>query len=197
MKIKQTLKSMAIILAIVFILYNFLLIFKIYQKAAINGAQKADAILALGASQWNGQPSPVFKARLDHAYDLYKQQLADKIILTGGIGKGETISEAEAGRDYLLSKGINADKFILEKQGHTTWQSLNNIKEIAEENVKSVIFVSDGFHLMRLNRMGTDLGWEVYTSPTPHSPILKSKWVEFRYVLREVLVYWMYRIFTK
>lgn len=191
---KRVLKLTIISLITVFVLHNVLLVFVIYKKSHINEIKKADAILVLGASQWNGQPSPVFKARLDYAYELYNNKLADKIVLTGGIGKGKMISEAEVGKNYLNSKGISADIFILEKQGRTTWQSLNNIKEIIED-INSMIFVSDGFHLMRLEKMGRDLGWDVYISPTPYSPISKNKLVEFKYVLREIGVYWLYKIF--
>lgn len=194
MRLKRILKFIVVAFILIFFLYNIVLMFRIYKHANVDESQTVDAILVLGASQWDGQPSPVFKARLDHAYDLYNQQLADKIILTGGVGKGETISEAEAGMNYLISKNILENSFILENQGHTTWQSLNNIKKLAK-GINSVIFVSDGFHLMRLHKMGTDLGWEVYTSPTLYSPILRNKWVEFKYAIREIFVYWMYKIF--
>ncbi|TSC56632.1 MAG: hypothetical protein G01um101418_256 [Parcubacteria group bacterium Gr01-1014_18] len=192
MKIKKALKVFLILILI----YNLFLFCSIYYYSRIEKILKADAIVVLGASQWNGQPSPVFKARLDHAYDLYSGLYADKLILTGGIGKGENLSEAEVGKRYLVSKGVKKEAILMEEKGWTSWQSLNNVKDIIKDQyVESFILVSDGFHLMRLNKMGNDLGWKVTTSPTPDSPILRNKWTEFRYMLRELGVYWMYLFF--
>ena len=196
MRIKKTFKIVVMLLLVFGFSYNLFLISSIYCYSKVDKVVKSDAILVLGASQWNGQPSPVFKARLDHAYDLYLKSYAEKIISTGGIGKGESLSEAEVGKKYLISKGVKENVIFMEKRGETSWESLNNVKDIFKsQKVESVILVSDGFHLMRLNKMGNDLGWKFFTSPTPYSPILKNKWTELKYALREVLVYWMYLVF--
>lgn len=172
------------------------LIEKIYSQVNKDEAQNADAIIVLGASQWNGQPSPVFQARLDQALDLYNKNLASNIILTGGIGEGEIISESEVGKNYLINKGIEAENILTEKFGRTSWQSLNGVVEILDKkNLHSIILVSDGFHLMRLKKMAKDLGLETYASPAKNSPIAQNKLAEFKYVLREAQVFILYLLF--
>ena len=182
---------------IVVLLIGFsILIFKIYSQSAINEVQKADAIVVLGAAQWNGNPSPVFKSRLDHALNLYKSDYASKIILTGGIGKEESTSESSVGKKYLIQKGVGESVIYIEEQGHTTWQSLNQVAQIIKnQNLDSVILVSDGFHMMRLKKMSKDLNIKSLASPVKNSLIGKAKMVEFKYILREAVVYIAYLLF--
>ncbi len=169
---------------------------KVYSQSNIDEAQNVDAIVVLGASQWNGKPSPVFKARLDQALVLYNKNLASNIILTGGIGKGEVISESLVGKNYLMEKGINDQNIFIEEISHTSLQNLKEVvKILKEQNLKSVILVSDGFHMMRLKKMTKDLGIEYYASPAKASPIKQNGLTEFKYAIRESLVYLMYLLF--
>jgi len=168
----------------------------IYFTSRQDNAQPADAIIVLGARQVRGIPSPVFQARLDHALMLFQGGYTSNIILTGGIGEGETISEAEVGRQYLLSKGVKAENIKQENSGRTTWQSMQSAAQIASDHGwQSVILVSDGFHLLRAKKMASDLGLKSYTSPTQTSPITQNKSVELKYILRENSVFWAYIIF--
>ena len=176
------------------------LIFRIYKQSMIDEVLEThvsvDTLVVLGASQWNNQPSPVFKSRLDHAVDLYKDSYAPNIILTGGVGEGEVSSESSVGREYLISKGINKDVIYIEEQGRTSWQSLNQVARILKkQNLRSVILVSDGFHMMRLKKMAADLNIESYASPVKTGPVTKNKFEEFKYILRETLVYVAYLLF--
>ena len=183
-------------LIILALIYYAWLIVKIYNQINIDEAQKAEAIVVLGASQWNNQPSPVLKARLDYALSLYNQDLSSKIILTGGVGKGEIISESQIGKNYLIEKGVDSQNIFIEEKGHTSWQSLNQVAQILkEQNLNSIILVSDGFHMMRLNKMAKDLVIQAYGSRVMESPISKSKITEFKYVVREVWVYILYLLF--
>lgn len=195
MILKKPLKLFLYFLLATSLLFSFL-IFKIYNKAQIDEARIADAIIVLGASQWNSQPSPVLKARLDHAWYLYQNNYARQIILTGGVGKGERISESQVGKNYLLKKGLEAHNVFIEEKSHTSWQSLQQAVRIAaKQNFNSVILVSDGFHLMRLKKMMRDLKVQAYASPAQKSPIHQKKTKEFKYVLREVVVYILYLLF--
>lgn len=184
---------MAFILSL---LYVLILSYLIYKSAYLDNTQSAEAIIVLGASQWNGDPSPVFKSRLDHAYLLHQQGYARYIILTGGVGEGESISEAEVGRNYLLRRGAEPDNILMETEGQTTWQSLANVADISSQNrITKVILVSDGFHMFRLNKMAGNLGFIPLNSPAKNSPITNSKMIELRYVLREVAVFTAYILF--
>lgn len=187
------------IIACVFILLvtGFsVLIFLIYKQSNIQEAQKADAIVVLGASQWNGKPSPVFKARLDHAYYIYQQRYASVIILTGGVGEGEKISESQVGKKYLVKKGIKENAILLERHGRTSWQSLKEVAKIMENNnFHTMILVSDGFHIMRLKSMSKKLGYKAYGSAVLDSPIKKNKLSEFKYVIRECGVFILFLLF--
>ncbi len=183
-------------LIILALIYYAWLIVKIYNQINIDEAQKAEAVVVLGASQWNNQPSPVLKARLDYALSLYNQGLSSKIILTGGVGKGEIISESQIGKDYLIEKRVDSQNIFIEEKGHTSWQSLNQVTQILkEQNLNSIILVSDGFHMMRLNKMAKDLGIQAYGSRVMESPISKSKITEFKYIAREGWVYILYLLF--
>lgn len=149
--------------------------------------------VVLGAAQWNGDPSPVLQARLDHAFDLYRRGLVGRIILTGGVGRGDTISEAAAGRQYLLERGAPAEALLLEEQGTTTWESLQNTAVIARsQRISAVLLVSDPFHMLRALKMARDLELTAYASPTTSSPISGNTAEEARYVLREAWAYLMY-----
>lgn len=157
--------------------------------------RSADAAVVLGAAQWNGDPSPVLQARLDHARDLYRQQVVRRIILTGGVGTGDTVSEAAAGREYLLRQGVPLEALILEEQGRTTYASLRTVSNLMQaNNISSVLLVSDPFHMLRSLKMAHDLGMDAYGSPTRTSPIAANRTVEARLVLRETWAYLSYML---
>jgi uncharacterized SAM-binding protein YcdF (DUF218 family) len=157
------------------------------------GAGQVGAALVLGAAQWNGDPSPVLRARLDHALDLYRRGQVRQIILTGGVGTGDTTSEAAAGKQYLVEHGMTADALLLEDQGTTTWESLRNAVPLARANrIGAVLLVSDPFHMLRSIKMARDLGLIAYGSPTRSSPIAAGSAEEARYIVREAWAYMVY-----
>lgn len=149
-------------------------------------ATPADAIVVLGAAQYNGRPSPVFRARLDHAAALFRRGLAPLVIVTGGVGTGESLSEASVGRDYLLTEGLPASAVATEAAGHTSAASIRAAAtHLRAQGGRRVVLVSDGFHLLRLRFLARRLGLGATGSPAPESPITSHSRREFGYLLAE------------
>lgn len=147
-----------------------------------------DAIVVLGAAQYNGRPSPVLRARLDHALQLYHQGFAPRIVVTGGVGRGDTTSEALVGRNYLLSHGVRPAAVVAQPQGRSTQASMTAVADWLErEHLKRVILVSDPFHMFRLRLEARRTDLEAYTSPTESSPISDNPVLELRYLAAEGL----------
>jgi len=151
-------------------------------------AAPADAIVVLGAAQYNGRPSPVFRARLDHAAALFRRGLAPLVIVTGGVGTGESLSEAVVGRDYLMTTGLPASALATEAAGHTSAASVRAAAtHLRALGGRRVILVSDGFHLLRLRFLARRLGLSATGSPAPESPITSHSRAELGYLLAESL----------
>ncbi|MDH5234582.1 MAG: YdcF family protein [Gemmatimonadota bacterium] len=135
--------------------------------ASRDRAAVADAIVVLGAAQYQGRPSPVLRARLDHAVGLYARGLAPRLVLTGGISEGDRESEAAVSRKYVLRAGVPDSSVLLENEGRTTGQSLSAVGQLlAARNLRRVVLVSDPFHLFRASLVARRHGLEVLTSPT-------------------------------
>jgi uncharacterized SAM-binding protein YcdF (DUF218 family) len=156
----------------------------VYLQARTDEARPVDAIIVLGAAQYNGDPSPVFRARLEHALDLYNAGVAPKIVLTGGKQPGDQFTEAESGIAWLADRGVPMSAMLMENQGQSTWGSLQRVPDVLPGGT-SVLVVSDGFHLFRSELMLRNLGYTPYSSPVPDSPIRPWSAVEFSYVIRE------------
>ena len=151
-------------------------------------ARPAAAIVVLGAAQYVGRPSPVLRARLDHAIALWRTGLAPRLIVTGGRGEGDTTSEAAVSRRYALRRGVPDSAIVLENAGRTTRESLQGVAAIMSgQQRRDVILVSDPFHMLRLSILARRLGLEPLTSPTRTSPISESRDQKWRYVLNESL----------
>lgn len=170
----------------------------IKRQASQDEARPSDAIVVLGAAQWNGKPSPVLQARLDHAFDLYAAGFAPKVIVTGGVGTGDSYSEGEVARQYLLRKGVPAGAVLTENRGRTSYESMEGATLLMQRNGwHSALLVSDPFHMYRLKRMATDLGIRAATSPTRTSPIHPGSSEERRYMAREVASLADYLVFRR
>lgn len=179
--------------AILFIFFLWGVLFAgIYATSLIDQKRSVDAIVVLGASQWNGYPSPVLKSRLDHAHELYKQGYARYIILTGGIARGESISESKVGLQYLKKKGVPGNKIFIEEKGLTTSESLKIASDIIKENnFDRILFISNGYHLLRIKKIARDLDIKyAYTSPVK----TKDNWKKMKYIFRESLIIPVYII---
>ena len=149
-------------------------------------ARAADAIVVLGAAQYVGRPSPVLRARVDHAVSLWKRGLAPTLILTGGTGVGDTTSEAAVARKYAMSKGVPDHAIVIERHGRTTSESMQAVARIMDDREKNtVILVSDPFHMLRLSILARRFGLVPYMSPTRTSPITSNREERWKYMLSE------------
>ncbi len=162
------------------------------------GVGRVGAAIVLGTAQWSGDRSLVLRARLDHALDLYRRGQVRLIILTGGVGAGETVSEAAAGKQYLLGRGLPAEALLIEDRGTSTWENLrNSVPLIQSHQIGAVVLVSDPFQMLRSLKMTRDLGLIAYGSPTRTSPISANGWQAARYVVREAWAYLVYLFFRQ
>jgi len=149
-------------------------------------ARAGDAIVVLGAAQYDGRPSPVLKARLDHAVLLWARHLAPRLVLTGGMGDGDTTSEAAVGRRYAVKHGIPDSAIMVETRGRTTAESMQRVAEMLDSLPRrEVILVSDPFHMLRLSILARRFGLSPRSSPTRTSPISASATESWRYALSE------------
>lgn len=142
-------------------------------------AQPADVIVVLGAAEYNGRPSPVLRARLDHALELYRQKLAPRILTTGGAGGDPVFTEGTVGRSYLMSQGVPSDDIVVENEGESTVHSVALAAEIIRRmGLRSAIVVSDGYHIYRVKKMLEARGLRVYGSPRKdhHPEPLRDHW---------------------
>jgi uncharacterized SAM-binding protein YcdF (DUF218 family) len=149
-------------------------------------ARPAAAIVVLGAAQYVGRPSPVLRARLDHAIALWKRGLSRRIIFTGGFGDGDTTSEAAVGQRYAIQHGVPARAILIENNGRSTSESIKHVAALMErEPSREIILVSDPFHMLRLSILARRYGLTPYSSPTKTSPISSSRRESVKYVLSE------------
>ena len=149
-------------------------------------ARPADSIVVLGAAQYDGRPSPVLRARLDHGISLWNNGMGKVLVLTGGKGAGDTTSEADVGRSYARKRGVPDTAILLENKGRTTRESMLGVAELLERRgIKTAILVSDPFHMLRLSIIGRRFGLTPYTSPTRTSPISPNREKRWRYMLGE------------
>lgn len=158
----------------------------VFVFAARDNARPADAIVVLGAAQYDGKPSPVLKARIDHALGLFRRKLAPRLIVTGGRGEGDTTSEAAVARVYALRRGVPDSAILLESTGRTTEESIRGVAAILEaRDLNSALLVSDPAHMFRLWVLAHRFGVTPYTSPTQTSPMHPNRRVRWRYMFQE------------
>lgn len=149
-------------------------------------ARPVESIVVLGAAQYDGKPSPVLRARLDHGIDLWNHGMGKVLVLTGGRGAGDTTSEADVGRSYARKRGVPDTAILLENKGRTTRESMLGVAALLESRgIKTAILVSDPFHMLRLSIIGRRFGLIPYTSPTRTSPISPNREKRWRYMLGE------------
>jgi uncharacterized SAM-binding protein YcdF (DUF218 family) len=156
-------------------------------------AAPSDAIGVLGAAEYDGRPSPVFRARLDHALELYHHGIAPLIITLGGAG-GDAYSEGSVGREYLMSKGVPEQDIIAETVSRNTEESARRIAVIARANgLRRLVIVSDGTHLFRIHAICAADGLDVLTSPRPR-PLVEDRKLQAERIAHEILSYTFWRL---
>jgi len=156
-------------------------------------AAPSDAICVFGAAEYDGRPSPVYRARLDHALELYHRGIAPLIITLGGPG-GDQYTEGAVGRDYLMSRGVPEQDIIAETHSRDTEESAHRMAIIARANgLRRLVIVSDGTHLFRIHAICAADGLDVLTSPRPAAPVEDAS-LEFDRIAHEILSYTFWRL---
>ncbi|MCL5743835.1 MAG: YdcF family protein [Acidobacteria bacterium] len=166
---------------------------RIEQQSRRDESQPADIILVLGAAEYRGRPSPVLRARLDHAFNLWERDLAPRIMTTGGAGGDPVYTEGGVGRSYLIGKGVPSEAIVVETESASTVHSIAAAAEIMRRmGLHSAIVVSDGYHIFRVKRMLQSRGIEVYGSPRPENGKdgVRERW---RYV-KQAIGYALWRL---
>ena len=155
--------------------------FQVWRAARSDDERRSQAIIVLGAAQYNRRPSPDFRARLDHAADLYRRRVAPVVVVTGGKQPGDRFTEASAGADYLHTRGIPDTAIQRESTSHSSWESLlAAARFLRPEGIRRVVLVSDPFHSLRIRLIAADVGLDAVTSPTGTSPITGlAEWWRF------------------
>ncbi len=146
--------------------------YRIWTQDQRDEQRKVDAIVVMGAAQYDGRPSPVFAARLDHAIDLYRAGVAPNLVVTGGKAPGDRTTEAASARAYAIAHGVPAEAILLEDQSRNTLESITAVSGLLRANdLVAAVFVSDRPHMLRVLRMAGDAGITAWGSPTRTSPI--------------------------
>jgi uncharacterized SAM-binding protein YcdF (DUF218 family) len=146
--------------------------YRVWAQGQRDDQRTADAIVVMGAAQYDGRPSPVFAARLDHAVELYRAGLAPRLIVTGGKADGDRTTEAATARAYALARGVPADAILVEDRSRTTFESIRAVAQVLRAHgLSDALFVSDRPHMLRVLRMAADDGITAWGSPTQTSPL--------------------------
>lgn len=162
--------------------------------AALDEAAPSDAIVVFGAAEYDGRPSPVFRARLDHARILFERGIAPLIVTLGGSESGDAHSEGEVGRDYLIGGGVPDSAIIAETHSRSTSESARRTAVIARaNNLRRLVIVSDGTHMFRIHAICEANGLNVLTSPRPHTG-LESAAQDTDAIWHEILTYTVWKL---
>ncbi len=166
---------------------------QVWRQAYRDEAAAADAIVVFGAAEYRGHPSPVLRARLDHALDLYRRGLAPRIITTGGHGGDRQFTEGDVGRSYLARNNVPSEMIVVENEGDTTMESAVAVAEIMDRmRMASCIVVSDGYHIYRVKKMLESRGIRALGSP--RSPGADTPVRRGWYYARQALGYMLWRL---
>ena len=169
--------------------------FQVWWVARGDSHSRSDVIVVLGASQFDGRPSTVFRARLQHAKALYDDGVAPRVVTVGGSAPGDRFTEAAAGAKFLSDRGVTA---VAVGEGRNTLQSLKALDATMQaRGWRSAVLVTDPWHSLRSRRMARDLGIDADTSPSRTGPAVRDRATEFRYVWRETAAYLYYRVFHR
>jgi uncharacterized SAM-binding protein YcdF (DUF218 family) len=167
----------------------------IWWTARQDSRPQSDAIVVLGSAQYNGVPSSIFAARLEHAVSLWEDGVAPVVVTVGGKAAGDQFTEAESGRDYLMDAGIPGESLLAVPEGVDTLESMRAVgTAFGDHGWSSAVVVTDPWHAMRAERMAEDAGISAESSPTRQGPAVQTRTTQFRYILRETAAYLLYRV---
>lgn len=152
--------------------YYLITLYQVHATGRSDEARPVDAIVVMGAAQYDGRPSPQLASRLDHAFELWGQGLAPNIVVTGGQLPGDRFTEAGTSAEYLIARGVPPDAILQEDQSRNSYDALAGVADILDQrDLSSVLLVSDPFHSLRIELTARELGLEPYVSPTRTSPV--------------------------
>ncbi len=181
--------------SILLVFIAFVLIALVIIKFSNGSFDSADSTVVLGAAAWDGNPSPVFQARIDHAIDLYKADKIQKLYFTGGSDSPDQLTEAETAEKYAVSSGVDTEDIAIETTSQTTMQNLQNISAMTEPG-ESILIITDPLHQYRSIKMAHTLNLDAYPSPTPHTRYISTK-TRLPFLIREtyfMIVFWIFGI---
>ncbi|MFE5508033.1 YdcF family protein [Amycolatopsis japonica] len=169
--------------------------FRVWQVAREDVRDRADVIVVLGAAQYNGRPSEIFRSRLEKAKALYDQGVAEVIVTAGGKKADDNYTEAHAGAQWLRKRGVPVSATLPVGEGSDTLRSLRAVAEqVQQRGWKTAVLVSDPWHSFRARVMADDLGLDAWTSPTHRGPIVQARETQARYIVRETGALLYYRL---
>jgi uncharacterized SAM-binding protein YcdF (DUF218 family) len=190
-------KSVAVVLAVAFVVLVFTM-GRVWWVARQDDRRPSDVIVVLGAAQFDGRPSSVFTARLVHARDLFKDNIAPRILTVGGNRMGDRFTEASAGARWLAAHGVPASKIVEVPTGRNTLTSVRAVSDkMKQQRWSTAVIVTDPWHSLRTRSMAHDSGIDAVTSPTRQGPAVRTRQTEFRYIFRESLAYLYYKTFHR
>ncbi len=167
----------------------------IWWTARQDSRPASDAIVVLGSAQYNGVPSSIFEARLEHALALWEEGVAPVVVTVGGRAAGDQFTEAEAGHADRRDAGVPEESLLAVPEGVDTLESMRAVgAAYAERGWSSAVLVTDPWHAMRAERMAEDSGVSAESSPTRQGPAVQTRTTQFRYILRETAAYLLYRV---
>lgn len=167
---------------------------RVWWDARGESDRSSDAVVVLGAAQYNGRPSPVLEARLRKARELWRDEVAPVIVTVGGGASGDVTTEADAGRDWLAANGVPAESVVAVAIGANTQTSLDAVGELFEERGwSSAVLVTDPWHTFRAKAMARSSGIDPVSAPARSGPVVQSREAQARYILRESLAYYRWR----
>lgn len=187
------------VVLVVVLAYPAWLAWRIWDQSHNDEVRAADAIVVLGAAQYDGRPSPVLQARLDHALYLYEEDLSPRVIVTGGRQEGDRFAEAEVGARYLQAEGVPPDAILEEDEGTTTLESLEKVHEMSlGQGIDTVLLVSDPLHSERVKTMAEDLGFEeAWASPASYVELHRTRRTKAQELLHEIASLAAYELFDR
>lgn len=187
------------LLFVVVLAYPAWLAWRIWDQSHNDEVRVVDAIVVLGAAQYDGRPSPVLKARLDHALYLYREELSPTVIVTGGKQEGDRFAEADVGAMYLESEGLPTEAILAEDEGTTTLESLERVREMSQEKgIDTVLLVSDPLHSERVKTMAEGLGFiEAWASPASYVQLNRTRRTKAQELLHEIAALAAYELFDR
>ncbi len=167
---------------------------RVWWDARGNDHRPSDAVVVLGAAQYNGRPSPVLEARLRKARELWRDDVAPVIVTVGGGASGDLTTEADAGRDWLATHGVTAEDVVAVAAGSNTQTSLDAVGELFDERGwTSAVLVTDPWHTFRAKAMARSAGIDAVSAPARSGPVVQTRQAQARYILRESLAYYRWR----